>query len=685
MRFPPGGDPAGDITIVNGFLRDGINYPRITQPIYFLAIMAPILQILPLITAIKFLIVFVPALIVFPSYFILREFSIRREFSVLGSFFLGMSGAISLMVTWNDAYNAFAIVLMLTFYVYLIRYIKNSKRVDLIISGVLFALVGGTHELTFLILAISVPFPFIWEALVTRKFSVIKKFLSFIGLSLVFFAPLIPIYIFNTMTLSNLSAASTVVHLNLWYIIKLAAYFGFGVQGIFIGPNLITLLIILSGISFLSLFARKGTSLLGAIFIGVIIGGFAFAFINPANYTRGFYFLTIPEILSIFVFADYACNELLKLIETWLKGLYSPKHEIRSNRISARNFILVFIIVMLLLVSFQYSQFSQNSLKSASLYYDEITPGGYNASLWMKDNLPKNGTVFSDSMGLWSGAISGLNAITPSVLSAKITKQSYDQALESDLLTTGTYIIGSDNFVTTLNSPHFDSPLLYLYSYGQWYPYVYVNESQSYATFFSNGSYLKLGLANSTFNIVSAFVSSQNSNSLFSYSWGNGKIIYEMVAVGNNTLTFNWYSTLPNFVSVNQSYYLPENVPVNGIAANSSSALVSVILNGVNYSFQFKANGQLSEHKVSGTDVISFNETTTASLKVEASSIVQNGGYFTNNFYNISHNLGINYIFLNISTDKLLQNIVSSLESKEILNARLVYEREGYVIYQLKE
>ncbi|MCI4318173.1 MAG: hypothetical protein L3J96_06505, partial [Thermoplasmata archaeon] len=151
--YPPSNDVGGDLYSAQQWLGNPIPglWVDLQPPLYYWLVVIPAVHFLGPFAGPQVYMALVPALLVFPGYVFGRETGAGVVSSAVGAFGLAMATTLSLMVTWNGAYNALGILFLVLFATFLLRSLKRGRLVDSVAAGISLALVAGTHELSFLV------------------------------------------------------------------------------------------------------------------------------------------------------------------------------------------------------------------------------------------------------------------------------------------------------------------------------------------------------------------------------------------------------------------------------------------------------------------------------------------------------------------------------------------------------
>ena len=685
FTYPPGSDGAGDIIISKSMLSRGISYPETVPPFYYVSVMITTLQFLSPPLSIKFLITLIPALIVFPSYFILRDQGCNRLFSIMGAFLLAYSAAFSLMISWNSAYNIFGIFLMLFYLLFILRYLKQKSNSNLILSAVFFTLVAATHELTFLIAVVTTIFIFVAHLWSRRNIIALIDILKYLGVALAFSSILIPVYIYNILILANLGAPSSSLQaIQFKDLVLQGLFFAWGYQGgTYFGYNLVTFSVILSLISVCVMFIDPERRYAAFTFLGIMVGSYYFSEIDPSNYTRGYYFMAIPLILSIFLLAQISYDHIEEIALSIAKALKRLRYAHFSRAVEVS--LTIIIAVVLVMVTVNEVEVSSQNLMQGEKYYQVLDNSGYEASLWMKANLPSNATFFSDSLGLWPGAISGLSELSPSVLGAKVTKSSYRSALLTDYLYLGNYLLENANFIVIFNSPYFFYPLFDAYLNGFWYPLLYYEANHTSLVFLdSTSQVITLNLSAATLlNITETW---NNSRAFLNstYSWhDSGMEARETILESGNNVSVSWSSQNDTLLNVRNTFYFNSDHGIGTYNLSSAHSNNTVSLLGTTFDINLNLyDGSMAEYDMRNSTYLFLNSSE-FQFSLNSKSFQQFSKPIVYDTIGLAREMNISYFLVNRTSDSQMYYRLLYMNQTFGASTKEVYNNGNYQIFSI--
>jgi hypothetical protein len=154
----------------------------------------------------------------------------------------------------------------------------------------------------------------------------------------------------------------------------------------------------------------------------------------PFDYNRFLYFLILPLLIFIAVLIDYASDSFARIIDTYrtltrqtktVQKKINRRMDQFSSSLTRKNLYSIFILFFLIssfvaLPIFATPTFSDVGL-SLQGFYQTMTPEGWDAMQWAKQNTPSNAVFVSDALyGWWFGGFAQrptLSAVDPQYLS----------------------------------------------------------------------------------------------------------------------------------------------------------------------------------------------------------------------------------------------------------------------------
>jgi hypothetical protein len=470
--YPPSGDVAGDLYAAEawwGHPIPALASQPLPPPIYFFAIVTPFTSLFPVFLGMQLYMVFVPALVVFPAYFWLRESAVRPLLALFGAGLLAMAAAFSLMLTWNAAYNLFGIVFLILFLAFLARAFRRPGRTDLFLAGVSFALIAGTHQLTFVVGAIAfATFAMILLATSAHRWRDLRRLLLIAAIGFALAAPFLALDALSAQATANVGLGN--YRSNVTWAYGNALYFGWGFQAatpVFLASADVALAVV----GLLNLLRHGRLVPFWATTYGILVGALAVPLLDAGNAIRGLYFLPIPFVAGL--------PRLLEDTATWpdwRRPWRRPRPGVaavpvrRARRAMLAPGLLVGAVAASLLLT--NAAFSLQLMDQSARFYQSLTPNDVAVLDWIARSTPANATVYDDvGFPTWIWAYDHRMAYAPQQLALQVTQQSYQAALASNLVQSGTYVTSDDVYLVGTNFPgQVGLPEIYLRSSGAWYP-----------------------------------------------------------------------------------------------------------------------------------------------------------------------------------------------------------------------
>jgi len=165
-----------------------------TLPPLTMALLLGLLQVVDPMTALRVFSATPGALLPLPFFFLVSRYAQRSIGLVATAVFVFAEGY-SEMSAWGGAPEFFAITCMLGAFVFLLRYLGNPSRRDLVLAALLASFTVGAHQLSASILVLSVAGWVGLELVRRRSWTVLPAFLRFAGLAALLCLPYLPSYL----------------------------------------------------------------------------------------------------------------------------------------------------------------------------------------------------------------------------------------------------------------------------------------------------------------------------------------------------------------------------------------------------------------------------------------------------------------------------------------------------------
>jgi hypothetical protein len=464
--YPPSNDAGGDLYSAQQWLGHAIPGVDVSlqPPLYYWLIVIPLARAFGPFLGPQIYMALVPALLVFPGYLVCRETRASVPSSVIGGVALAIAAPFSLMVSWNGGYNAFAIVFLTFFVALMARALRTGKTRDCVLAGVMFALVAATHELTFVVAALSLAF----TSLVVVATSATRR-LDARHLGLIIFTgaiaciPVLPLYLSSAGGAANLGVGGFQSQLNFAY--TTFPFFAWGFQSTTLS-GLALLDIFVASAGLVALWLQAPTRYSAIVLSSIWFGGLMIPFLSASNAVRGLYFLAIPAVLVVPSFlerlvlrdpADRSMDSrqtaLFPVEPTTVTERPRGRARSRKHRLKEVTYrrVAVAAIAAFCVVN---ASFSLQTLDTATQYYLTLSPDNVAALNWLSTQTLPNATVY-DSLGVepWIWGYAHRLAYGPAPLGVESTSASLQVASEADAIWLGSSLMENSRLTVADNSP----------------------------------------------------------------------------------------------------------------------------------------------------------------------------------------------------------------------------------------
>ncbi len=729
--YPPSGDAGGDLYLANAWLGHGIpilNQSLGSPPIYFVVVVAPLVAIFGPFLGIKIYMALIPSLFTFPAFLIARELGCDKKWSVYTAFLMGSATAFSIMVTWNGAYNALGILEFLFFIYFLARSLRTSTRYDMLGAAIFFAVISGTHMLTFVVTVLTLLCYSILALLKARSIASLSR-LAYLWVACVTFALPFILLFYLPMTARSVGLGVGSYSADLLWFYSSAPYF------VWTGGNtasgLIAVLdetIVMLGI----LTMRKQINLSNTMF-ATLMSSFvvlaALPLLSAENATRVIYFLSIPSIPMMALFFNHASQikwrrrkiglftlphpRLIKSLRSCVDPAESESAEphshpllmisrsrlpkaLRIRRLQAVNFgvshlhrvsvPVATVIVVAMLVAALNIEESEVQMSQSAQYYQALSPQKVNALDWIKANTPPNATFF-DMAGLQQWMIGYANRMdyAPSPLSGLDTSQSYSWARLADYIAMGSFLAGDSNLVIATQPPSpINSPEVFLSTQDGWFPIMGTTTSFDFANLTVRGVNHTWAISYTYPSLEKCTVLSNVSQCNFGLFWpGEDAGITEVTTVSSSHASIAFSAS--NVTLHNVSFQF--GIPPSGYyytysaydAVNKRSITDTLNFEGHRFDVSISSN-DVSQHVApSGWTQLSITNSTFISISLAGNLPSSSDHPFVMNTSALLNELKVNYA---ISTDysfsyRLQSNATGGSPTQRI------YSSDGIQIFRI--
>jgi hypothetical protein len=671
--YPSSSDVGGDLYSAQQWLGNPIPglWIALQPPLYYWLIVIPFTAALGPFAGPQTYMAVVPALLVFPGYFLIRKTPASIPGSILGATLLATSTSLSLMVTWNGAYNALGIVFLVGFLGALMVTFERPTNRRLLVAGVLFGLVAATHLFTFLLAAfVLVIGVALWVGLSRHRRAEIRTGAKVVLFSAIACLPMAPILYESLTGSAGVGVGGYAGAIS--YAFSLAPFFTWGFQSTTV-TGLFLLDTLLAGLGIASLWWRPGSRAAAVVVSSVLIATILLPFVQASNADRALYFLTIPAVVGIPSF----CEELGGRLATRLAR--RSRSRIRLSRRTVWNLggggnarfyaalgVSTAALASLLLVN---ASVSSATLDSATAYYSELTPNIVQTLDWLGENTPANSRIY-DSLGIapWIWGVSHRLAYEPQPLSSQVTNASYQATLQANYISLGEHLAGAGALAVSSSAPsQLGVPSVFVAVPGYWAQFV---SSQADLTFliFSRGSTtLNDSLASaSTVSSTSLVLTTGAAEVLTAYDWpGSGLAAQQEVLVTSRSINISWTSNSSRLDQVQwwlglnpqPSYYSPTLLTPED---NVSSYTNSYQGGGATFSTVFHAGNLNQMPQSNGWTYLWCRNSTWLNLTFAGPSIVATPSPWAMDTSTLIESLGITYALADPYVDYYFFGRVSS-------------------------
>ena len=494
LGYPPSSDAGGDLIWLHTYLGHpvpGLDLAQLPPPIYFFAVVAPFDLLLGPFAGPQWTMAVIPSLLTFPAYRLARSAGAGRGASIVVGGLLGSAGAFGLMVTWNSGYNAFAILVITAFYAELLRYLERPTRKGAALCGLLFAVLAGSHVLTFLFAAVSTGLALVGYVLLspTRR-SAARAALVVAGAGTLFTLPFAPV-LYDSYTVST-NVGGPVSGLGWQSLLRTYATFpalAWGFQGdtppptevglayaVLIGLGL-AVLVLVWGVRRYRRLAVLTTSIAASVFL---LGP-----LDPGNADRLGYFMPLavmPALVAVPPLATAAAASLRR----WLRAdVEAPEHGPRDLRRRRSSPIPpVFAIAAAVLLVGSATALSLSEMEQSSRYYLVLNGNLVSALDWLRTETPTGARVFDGAdLNAWIPGYAGRLGFSPGDLQVQITGPSYQDTFDANLIDLGSYVLADGSMYVGSDLPGTeDAPAVYLRTASSYLPLLVGSLEDTYVT-----------------------------------------------------------------------------------------------------------------------------------------------------------------------------------------------------------
>jgi hypothetical protein len=563
--YPPSSDVAGDLYNAHAWLGHALPAMAtqpLPPPVYFFAVVTPFSTALPVFDGLRLYIVLVPALLTFPAYLWIRESNVRPLAALFGALLVALAAPFSLMLTWNGAYNLFGIFFLLFFLALFARTFRTQSRGPAALAGFSFALIAGTHQLTFVVAAIALVFAGLMVLATLRPArTAIRWTLVIAAIGVAAAAPFLYLDWISAHATVNVGLGA--YQSNSAWAYANALYFGWGFQG---GPQdfLAVADAALGVVALLNLLRHLRIAPFWATAFGVLGAALVVPLLDAGNAIRGLYFLPIAFVAGI--------PRLFEDVVAW-RGWSRPtaptpepgrpkflgKRLARADR--ERTLAVAVVVLVAATVLVANTAFSLSLMESSAHFYQRLSPAEVAALDWIRDDTPTNAAFF-DSVGIttWIWAYADRMAFAPGNPALDVTRQSYSATILADLIQSGSYVTSDPAFVVGENFPgQVALPEVYVRANGEWLPLMQTQGDQVHFTVAdASGGAVTVPLGQA--RLVGAFSTANATSATSTYDlWFDAQNfgIREQVRLVGDQATLSWSSNTSQLLGVHALFMLP--------------------------------------------------------------------------------------------------------------------------------
>ncbi len=711
--YPPSEDAAADLYNARLWATGsfgGSSSALLHPPVYYFALVLPLAAVMPVLTATDVMMALVPGLLVVPAYLLLKQVGVDRPVGLLFASLLALCPAYSNMLTWNSAYNLFAIVLLVAFFVALLAYLAHGQRRDLFLTALLFSLVLGAHELTavvllettilfFLLLAVLAAYQHGLRALV-RRWAPLGFWTA------VFSVPWLPVYVYSYVHVTNVGYAYGLVN---WPV-----YIAGGVVQAWVGGSALLLYLggaaSIGGVVALAFRFRRYPEL-NLLFLALFVASISVAFLDSSNAERGLLFLPIVFVLAL----GPPISDGLRYLRrapvprpggeateapppkaVRLRARFRPSPAVRSA---------VTAVCVAGLVAFSVA----NVANSASVF---ATSNAFNSVLsaqavavmeWLNGHAAAGSTVFVPTPALgWAQYFepqlnvigpyqSGINVVTNGLSTIDAANEAY----------LGGFTLGNGYLGASVNYPGIGTPLIWIGDAG--YNFMFATSPNGSAsievTIGATPTTLLLDAASLTSVTNRTTPGTQNGSMTFAWHWTSPDVsANETIVLTGETVAFSWATSTPGVtldwvttdfeLPPSTYYYTYTSVPAAGGTSGLDDAFMFQVGYAVNVPFALAvATGNGSVSQLRESDGWTALETVFApTLSLQFSGLPLSPGEtgaYAANATALLRALGVNYVVVNSAVDSELYSYVANLNVTGYARATVVDGENPWYAFRL--
>ncbi len=700
VAYPPSGDAAGDLVWLQTYLGHplpGYGLVEAPPPVYIFLVVLPATQWLGIFAGIQFNMAAIPALTAVPTYFLLRELDCGKVAALGGAAVMATSADFSAMVAWNSAFNATGILFLLGFLALMLHGLRRPSTGTIVAAGLLFALVAGTHVVTFFYaLAAIGAFGIELLLLERRRARAPLVFLvESVVVGAVFLIPFAPNYYDDFLVTANVgppSGSSGILELLFSYSQAFTLPWGSNVP--VSTPDLlgaIVLLDVLLTMGALFWLWRRPECALAARFTSALFFAAIFlAVLDPGNAIRAIYFLPLSYVPAVAVLASRwgtrpagTPRPAARVLPSRPRWRLDPAPRRSELVVLGGAFVVANAIV------------SQQTLLQAEQFYLLLSPTKLATLNWISEHTPGD-AVFYDGADLqtWLPGYAHRLSYAPDPLNSRITSISYSRALDANLIDLGGYVAGDAQLYVTSNAPGvYNTPGILLRTSDFSMPIWLGEADETWVTVQSPSGPARVLLSygqgvNVTGGVLANGTAEMTTQLLFP---SEGLTLFETLAVAGNTVSVGFSSPNGTVTSVNMYlrtppsgyYYDYPSFPSGSTTGALRQSLavpdfgtVGVVSTGPNF---------VAVTQTESTGWSSLNLTVTDGWSLTISGWTGGGtgpGFFDATFP-LAQELGIGYFVVSEASDYPLFERLFALATQGYLDLPIVFLAGSIAVFQL--
>ena len=710
--YPPSEDAAGDLYNARLWLTgtfQGSENALLYPPVYYFMVVIPLTSITPPLSAVEVMMALVPAVLILPAHQLLKRAKVLWPVSLVTAFALAMSSAYSNMVTWNSAYNMFAIVLMVGFFYSLLLYLDEPTRRHTIFAAVLFSLVIGSHELTAVVMIETTILFLIFLAGVAaykrRLVTTLRNYVRLAPWCVLLTIPWWPIYLYSYVHTTNVGYSPGLVN---WssYLMATVSQAWSGAS-----PNFELVGEIVSLISIFALTAmfRKYFRLL-LLFLALFLASISVSLLDSQNAVRGLPFLPIIFVLAIAPPISDAVR--------WLASSQARHPDARIGTLSFRRRLqkrspkvttalrfsmAATCVFALLLFSYANVVNSEEYFQSSAVFFSEVNQNNIAVMQWLESHAPDGSTVYVPSPTLgWARYYDpGLNVIGPYQLQLNVITNGLRTTEASNDIYMGAYNIGSNYISVSTNYQGPGTPSLWIGTPGNNLLFGMSTATQASVTVAGSHGLQTLNISTARLINATGHPPSDVAPGVMTLLWHwptQNITMVENFSLQSQTLDIAWSSGTPGVWTTGASFVfsLPHSNMIYHYVNVNPSKNVSTLQDTFSYTLGYNvvvpfelqitpANGRVSQaSNPAGLTVI--NSTFEGDLQVQFRGLVSSSDGTSLAFSNATKllkELNVSYVIVDSVSNYAFYSLFTSLDATGYTRATVVDQSGSWYAFHL--